>query len=132
MPGTISSMPVRLPRLRREGTGGCGVGPGVADQDRLGHEVDAELALHAGRDRVSEGQQLDRGAAAAVRQRERVLVGERDGPGRAVAAREAGALDEPGGGGLDPAVGLGPGRGLGVVSQTLAYALLQAREVVGV
>src|SRR3954467_14454805 len=108
MPGTTSSMPARLPRLGGEGTGSCGVGPGVADQHRLGRELDSELALDAVGDLVREGQQLDRGAAAAVGQRERVLVRERDRPRRTVAAREAGALDEPGGGRLRAAVGLRP------------------------
>src|SRR3954453_17689742 len=131
MPGTISFMPARLPRLGGEGTGSCGVGPGVADQHRLGRELDSELSLDAVGDLVRESQQLDRGAAAAVGQRERVLVRERDRPRRAVAAREAGALDEPGGGRLRAAVGLRPGGRPGVVSQTLSDPVLEACEVVG-
>src|SRR4051812_35136178 len=80
--------------------------PGMADEDGLGHEIDPEALAHAARDLAREGDELGRRAAAAVRQRERVLAGDRDAVRVAVTAAEAGALDEPGGGGLHAPVGL--------------------------
>ena len=67
-----------------------------------GTSVDAERLVHAAPaiSRASATSSVGR-AAAAVGQRERVLGGDRDAVGVAVAAREAGALDEPGGRGLD-------------------------------
>src|SRR4051794_26580228 len=98
MPGAISFMAWVLPHR---------VGPRVAYQHRLGEEVDAELAPDAVGDLVRQREQLHGRAATAIGERERVLARQRDRARRAVAAREAGALDEPGRRRLHATVGLG-------------------------
>src|SRR4051794_16181915 len=103
--------------------------PGVPDEDGLGHEVDPEALAHAAGDLAREGDELGRRAAAAVRQRERVLGGDRDAVGIALAAAEAGALDEPGGGGLHASVGLGERRRGGLVAERVDHAALEGGEV---
>src|SRR4051794_21546430 len=82
------------------------LGPRLADEHRLGNQLDADLAPHARGDLARERQQLRGGAAAAVGERQRVLARHRDRAGAAVAAGEAGALDEPRRRGLHATVGL--------------------------
>src|SRR3954470_14064472 len=94
---------VRLSREHAFARAGGGL-PGVSDEDRLGYEVDPEALAHAAGDLAREGHELRRRAGAPVRQGERVLGGDRDAGRVALATAEAGALDEPGGGGLHAAV----------------------------
>src|SRR3954449_9206212 len=103
--------------------------PGVADEDRLGHEGDAEALAHAAGYLAREGDELGRRAAAAVREREGVLVRDRDAVRVAVAPAEAGALDEPGGGGLHTAVGLRERRRGGTVAERAGDPALEGGEL---
>src|SRR4051812_43429624 len=92
---------------------------GWADEHRLVDEPHAEALVHARGDLAGQRDELACGAVAAVGQRERVLGGDGDALGVAVAAREPGPLDEPRRARLDAAVRLRPaGRlGLGALGQ---------------
>src|ERR671939_1673653 len=94
-------MPRRAPsvRLSREHAFARPAGrlPGVADEHRFWRELDPEAVADARGDLAREGDELARRAGAAVRQRERVLGRDRDAARVALAAAEAGPLDEPGG-----------------------------------
>jgi adenosine deaminase len=85
---------------------------GEADQGGLGLERDAVRAAHAVAQGAGEGDQLGGGRGAAVGEGERVLAGHPRGA-VAVALGEAGALDQPGRRGLDPAVRQRPARSVG-------------------
>ena len=89
-----------------------------------GSSLTPKRSSHAARDLAGEREQLGGGAAAAVGERERVLRGDRDPLRVAVALVEAGALDQPGGRGLDAPVVLGEAR------RALGRALLERRELV--
>jgi len=92
----------------------------MPDEDGLGHELDAEAVVHSRGDLPRERDELRGRTVAAVRQRERVLARDRDGPWVAVAALEARALDHAAAGIVDPAgrrAGLRGGKACGLCRQ---------------
>src|SRR5919199_2342653 len=106
--------------------------PGVADEPRSGHELAPEAVADARGDLAREGDELARRAGAAVRQRERVLGRDRDAVRVALAAAEAGLLDQPGSRGLHAPVRLGERGWGGAVAERRGDTALERREVAGV
>ena len=76
----------------------------TAYEDRLRHQFDAEFSLHTGADFPRQAQQLCRTGPASVGQCQGVLCGQTGGP-PPIPFCKAGPFDEPGGTGLDPAIG---------------------------
>src|SRR2546425_11960288 len=94
-------------------------------EDRLGREAHAEPVEDAGPELRGERDDVARPRALMRDDGERVAGGEADGPIR-LAAPEAGAFDEPGGGELHAPVGLAPAR-----HRRVAREGLDARAVGG-
>src|SRR5439155_19015913 len=105
---------------RRSRVGLNTVSKGTSDppECRLRGEADPETLLDGGLHVPGEGQDVLRARPVVGDDGQGMAAREADRP-RAPAPREAGALDEPGRGELDAAVGLGPARHRGVEGPSL-------------
>src|SRR5690606_3127098 len=124
-PGSLS------PPVRLDWSAVAGRGPwseGDADEDRLVDQLDAERVADASAHLAGERQEVGGLGAARVGEGEGVLGGDaRRADG--VALAEAGAVDQPGGGRLDPAPVLRVARERDVRAEPLGDAALQLGEL---
>src|SRR5690606_13607515 len=120
-----------FPPVRLDGSAVAGRGPwseGDADEDRLVDQLDAERVADASAHLAGERQEVGGLGAARVGEGEGVLGGDaRRADG--VALSEAGAVDQPGGGRLDPAPVLRVARERDVRAEPLGDAALQLGEL---